>query len=112
LGDARIAPSIENLLLLAQPAMNTASSVADPTAKKKSMPPSILNAVMFLPYGITPKVRMATAARITGARKCTTLVCARRHDIFLDQHFDSICDRLEQAKWPDAIRPVTILHSC
>ena len=68
-----MAPSIENLLLLAQPAMNTASSVTDPTAKKKSMPPSIVNAAMFRPYGITPSVRMATAASTTGARKWTIL---------------------------------------
>jgi hypothetical protein len=64
---------MENLLLLAQPAMNTASSVAEPTAKKKSIPPSIVNGAMFRPYGITPNVRIATAARMTGARKCTTL---------------------------------------
>ena len=28
-----------------------------------------------------------------------------------DQHFDSVCDRLEKTERPDAIRPVAILHS-
>jgi hypothetical protein len=60
---------MENLLLLAHPAMNTASSVADPTAKKKSMPPFMAKGAIFRPYGITPSVRIATAARMTGARK-------------------------------------------
>src|SRR6266851_4913757 len=46
---AHIAPSIENLLLLPQPAMKTASSVVEPTAKKNKMPPSIANGVMFRP---------------------------------------------------------------
>ena len=46
---ARIAPNIEYLLLLPQPAMNTINSVADPTAKKNKMPPSMVNGVMFRP---------------------------------------------------------------
>src|SRR5262249_59744647 len=64
---------MENFLLRPQPAMNTASWVADPTAKKKRMPPSITNGVMFRPYGITPRLRIATAAIIIGARKWTAL---------------------------------------
>src|SRR5437667_248704 len=53
--------------------MKTASSVVAPTAKKNSMPPSMVNGVMFRPYGITPRVRIDTAAMSTGARKCTIL---------------------------------------
>src|SRR5207237_5252420 len=38
------------------------------------------------------------------------LVRARRNDVFLDQHFNSVGDRLKKSKWADAVRPVTILH--
>src|SRR5260370_40238829 len=39
------------------------------------------------------------------------LVRAGGNDVFLDQHFNSIGDRLKKAEWTDAIRAVTILHA-
>src|SRR5436309_3519960 len=69
----RMPPSIENVLLLPQPAMKTANYVVDPTPKKKRTPASIVNGVMFRPYGMIPSARMAAAAMRTGARKCTIL---------------------------------------
>ena len=39
------------------------------------------------------------------------LVGAGRHDVFFDQHFNSVGHRLEKSEWTDAIRAVTILHS-
>ena len=35
----------------------------------------------------------------------------RRNDIFLNQHFDPISNRLEKAERPNAIRSVTILYA-
>src|SRR5262249_15446601 len=40
------------------------------------------------------------------------LICARWHDVFLDQHFNAVCDWLEKSERPDAIRSIAILHSC
>ena len=39
------------------------------------------------------------------------LVRARRHDVFLDQHLDSVGHRLEQAEGPDAIGPEPVLNA-
>ena len=66
---------------------------------------------MFRPYGITPRARIAAAAIRIGARKCTTLSARGGHDVFLDQHLDSVGNRLKQTEWPDPIRAVTVLHA-
>ena len=39
------------------------------------------------------------------------LVGALRNDVFLDQHFNSVGDRLKKAERTNAIRAVTILHA-
>ena len=40
------------------------------------------------------------------------LVGPRRHDVFLDQHFDAVSDWLKKTEWPHAIRSVAVLHPC
>ena len=39
------------------------------------------------------------------------LVCTRRNDVFLYQHFYAVGDRLKKTEWADPVRPVAILHS-
>ena len=38
------------------------------------------------------------------------LVRPRRHDVFLDQHFDAVGDWLEKTERADSIRAVAVLH--
>ena len=66
---ARMAPSSEYLLRLDQPAMNTASSVAAPTAKKNKRPASMSIGTMFRPKGKTEYPRNTGTIRTRGARK-------------------------------------------
>src|SRR5213083_2026132 len=106
-----MAPSIENLLLLPQPAMNTASSVADPTAKKKRMPQSIVNGVMFRPWNHT-QGEDRHGSDENGREEMYDLVCPHRDDVFLDQHFNAVGDWLKKAERPDAIRAVAVLYPC
>ena len=37
-------------------------------------------------------------------------VCARRDDVFLDQHLDAVGHRLQKTKWSNTIGAVTILN--
>ena len=57
-----------------------------------------------------PRVRIAVAAIRTGARKCTILSARTRHDVFFDQHLDTVGDWLKEAERPDPIRAVAILY--
>ena len=46
-----------------------------------------------------------------GASEMHNLVRARRHDVFFDQHLNSVGNWLEKAEWPDAIWSITILDA-
>jgi hypothetical protein len=39
------------------------------------------------------------------------LIGAHWHDVFLDQHLDTVGHRLKKSERPDAIWPITILHA-
>jgi hypothetical protein len=45
-------------------------------------------------------------------KKMHNLVCACRHDVFLDQHFYAVRDWLEKTERPHAIRSIAVLHPC
>ena len=42
--------------------------------------------------------------------KMDELIRSRRHNVFLDQHFDSVGDWLEKTERPDPVRAVAVLH--
>src|SRR2546422_5928305 len=78
---------------------------SEPTAKKKRMPPSMVNGVMFRPYGMMPRARIAVAAIRTGARKRS-----EEHTSELQSRLHLVCrlllekkkERRRDASLPDA----------
>ncbi len=102
---ARMAPSNEYLFRLDQPAMNTDSSVAAPTAKKNNTPESSIqrrHVPSHRHHGQRQKDRHHQHQR---REKMDDLIGRVGNDILLRQRFQPVGDRLEEPQGPTRLGP-------
>ena len=101
----RIAPKSAYLLLEAQPARKTISTLVLEIASTNSTPTSKSASVMLGPKGITPQTRMAGTNTRTGGRKKSALSAARGANSSLRISFMASATGWKRPRGPTRLGP-------